>query len=322
MTNDFTTRWDEIADQGHAAGRYRVRPDHLLDLFLGYSSSGEREFTLEVSTMEFEDVELPEFENMSVHRSEIRGGQSLTLRLTERSLKELFSVVCLDLAEASSRAETQAGAVRIFFGRLTRWADLLRWRRTRGMSFKERLGLLGELSMLIWVLDEAGVDRGVVIRGWRGPDGDTNDIGLNSVRIEVKAQLSTQSPTLKISSLSQLDWDGRELCVALHRFSAAENELSLRSLTAQIAARLSGSGDDLMEFQRKLLLAGYESEAVYVDEAFRLDVRTIYRVGERFPRLVPGSVPVGIRNARYEIAGEAIQDFEIGAELLEQLINA
>jgi len=322
MTNDFTIRWDEISDQGHAAGRYRVRPDHLLDLFLGYSSSGEREFTLEVSTMEFEDVELPEFENMSVHRSEIRGGQSLTLRLTERSLKELFSVVCLDLAEASSRAETQAGAVRIFFGRLTRWADLLRWRRTRGMSFKERLGLLGELSMLIWVLDEAGVDRGVVIRGWRGPDGDTNDIGLNSVRIEVKAQLSTQSPTLKISSLSQLDWDGRELCVALHRFSAAENELSLRSLTAQIAARLSGSGDDLMEFQRKLLLAGYESEAVYVDEAFRLDVRTIYRVGERFPRLVPGSVPVGIRNARYEIAGEAIQDFEIGAELLEQLINA
>lgn len=322
MTNDFTMRWDEISDQGHAAGRYRVRPDHLLDLFLGYSSSGEREFTLEASTMEFGDVELPEFENMSVHRSEIRGGQSLTLRLTERSLKELFSVVCLDLAEASSRAETQAGAVRIFFGRLNRWADLLRWRRTRGMSFKERLGLLGELSMLIWVLDEAGVDRGVVIRGWRGPDGDTNDIGLNSVRIEVKAQLSTQSPTLKISSLSQLDWDGRELCVALHRFSAAESDLSLRSLTAQIAARLSGSGDDLMEFQRKLLLAGYESEAAYVDEAFRLDVRRIYRVGEGFPRLVPGSVPVGIRNARYEIACEAIQDFEIGVGLLEQLINA
>lgn len=322
MSNDFTIRWDEISDQGHAAGRFRVRPDHLLDLFLGYSSSGEREFTLEFWIAEFEDGELPAFENISVHRGEPRGGQSLTLRLTERTLKELFSVVCFDLAEASSRAGTQAAAVRMFFGRLSRWADLLQWRRTRGMSFKERLGLLGELSMLIWVLDEADVPRGVVIRGWRGPDGDTSDIGLNSVRLEVKAQLSTQPPTLKISSLSQLDWDGRELCVTLHRFSAAEDELSLRSLTTEIASRLSGSGGDLMEFQRKLLLAGYESEATYADEAFRLDVRRIYRVGEGFPRLVPGNVPAGIKNAGYEIACEAIHDFEIGADVLEHLINA
>lgn len=322
MSNNFTMRWDEISDQGRAAGRFRARPDHLLDLFLGYSSSGEREFTLEFLIAEFEDVELPEFENICVHRAELRSGQSLTLSLTEPTLKDLFSVVCLDIVEASSRAETQAGAVRIFFGRLKRWADLLRWRRTRGMSFQERLGLLGELSILIWVLDEADVERGVVIRGWRGPDGDTNDIGLNSVRIEVKAQLSTQPATLKMSSLSQLDWDGRELCVALHRFSAAEGELSLRSLTTEIASRLSGRGDNLMEFQRKLILTGYEPEATYADEAFKLDARRIYRVGEKFPRLVPGNVPAGIRNASYEISCEAIQDFQIAANLLEQLINA
>lgn len=321
MTSDFTAKWDDIADKGYAAGRFRVLPDHLLDLFLGYSAAGEREFILESSVAEFDGAELPEFENITVNAGVTKGIHSLTLSVVDRSLNDLFAVICFDLAEASSRAEIKQGAARIFVSRLNRWAELLRRMRSKGMSFQERLGLLGELSMLIWILDKAGADGGAVIRGWRGPDGDTNDIGLNMVRIEVKAQLSTQAPLLKISSLDQLDWDGRELCVVLHRFSAAKNGLSLRCLVEELRSRLSGTSDDLMEFQRKLFLAGYEPEAAYVEDCFLLDVVRIYRVGEGFPRLVPGNVPAGIRKALYQIECEAINDFEIETDELEERIN-
>lgn len=321
VTNDFIAKWDEIAHLGRGAGRFRVCPDHLLDLFISYSSAGEREFILESSASELNGSNLPEFENVAVRHCEIDGGHRLVLCLTDHQLKDLFSIMCADLADASSRSESPAGAANIFAVRLNRWADLLRRGRSREMSFRERLGLLGELCLVKWLIDVCEVAPEVVTRGWRGPDGDTNDIGLNNVRIEVKSQLSTQPFMIRVSSLEQLDGDGRELCVALHRFTVSESGVSLASLVADISFRLSGTHSGLMEFQRKLFLVGYQHDAGYVSEAFNLGAVRVYRVAEGFPRLVPSTVPDGIVRVKYDIACEAIDDYRIDQMELEMLIN-
>lgn len=321
MNSDFTGKWDEISERGHGAGRYRVCPDHLLDMFIGFSVAGEREFTLESSKVSFDVDELPEFENMVAQLGDDSFIHRLTLRLTDRGLTDLFSVICSDLAEASSVAQTAEGAVHTFVVRLNRWAELLRRRRTHELSFKERLGLLGELSMLIWVIDECGVDAPLAIRGWRGPEGDTNDIGLNNVRIEVKAQLSTQRQSLKISSLDQLDWDGRNLFITVNRFSPSSEGLSLASLSSTISTRLATCSHGFIEFQRKLIIAGYDPDASYASETFKLEGLSIYRVDGNFPRLVPSNVPRGIAKARYDIECESINDFLIASSELEVLIN-
>ncbi|MEL3896485.1 PD-(D/E)XK motif protein [Pseudomonas aeruginosa] len=250
-----------------------------------------------------------------------RRGHRLVLCLTDHQLKDLFSIMCADLADASSRSESPAGAANIFAVRLNRWADLLRRGRSREMSFRERLGLLGELCLVKWLIDVCEVAPEVVTRGWRGPDGDTNDIGLNNVRIEVKSQLSTQPFMIRVSSLEQLDGDGRELCVALHRFTVSESGVSLASLVADISFRLSGTHSGLMEFQRKLFLVGYQHDAGYVSEAFNLDAVRVYRVAEGFPRLVPSTVPDGIVRVKYDIACEAIDDYRIDQMELEMFIN-
>lgn len=321
VMSDFIAKWDEIVHLGRGAGRFRVCPDHLLDLFISYSSLGEREFILESDASELNGSNLPEFENVSVRHCEIDGGHRLVLCLTDHQLKDLFSIICADLADASSRSESPAGAANIFAVRLNRWADLLRRGRSQEMSFRERLGLLGELCLVKWLIDDCGIAPEVVTRGWRGPDGDTNDIGLNNVRIEVKSQLSTQPFLIRVSSLEQLDGDGRELCVALHRFTVSETGISLASLVADISFRLSGSHSGLMEFQRKLFLVGYQHDAGYASEEFNLDAVRVYRVAEGFPRLVPSTVPDGITRVKYDVACETVEDYRIEQMDLGMLIN-
>lgn len=321
MNSDFTSKWDEISERGHSAGRFRVCPDHLIDLFIGFSVAGEREFTFESSTASFSAEEIPAFENMVVQLADNRGLHTLTLRLTDRGLTDLFSIICCDLAEATSVAVTEEGAIQIFVVRLSRWAELLRRRRTTELSFNERLGLLGELNMLVWAIEECGVDALLAVRGWRGPDGDTNDIGLNNVRIEVKSQLSTQRKSLKISSLDQLDWDGRNLFIATHSFCPSDEGVSLESLSSNISTRLENNKSGLMEFQRRLIVAGYDSDASYANETFKLERLSVYRVEEDFPRLVPSNVPIGINKVSYEITCERINDFVVAPSVLEALIN-
>lgn len=319
--HDFTDKWDEISERGHAAGRFRVAPDHLLNLYLGYSLHGQREFSLETDADALVECDLHEFENIYIHKSEASGTYGLTLTLTDESLKDLFSVISYDLVEASSHANTVEGAAQIFVSRLNRWSELLKERRSRGMSLQESLGLVGELLMLDWLIKDAGIEKGVAVRAWRGPDGDSKDIGLNSTRIEIKAQLSTRPAVLKISSLDQLDGDGRGLCVALHRLTPAEEGLSLEHLADDIESLLAKSHDASKEYLRKLYLTGYDPAAKYAGEMYKLDVRRIFLVSEDFPKLVPGNVPEGIVKAAYDIDCSAVEKFEISLEDLERLVH-
>ncbi len=321
MTSDFITKWDEIAHLGRGAGRFRVFPDHLLDLFVSYSSTGEREFILESDASELNGSNLPEFENITVRHCEIEGGHRLVLCLTSSQLTDLFSIICADLSDASSRSDSSTGAANIFAVRLNRWADLLRRGRSREMSFRERLGLLGELCALKWLIDDCGVAPEVASRGWRGPDGDTNDIGLNEVRIEIKSQLSTQPLMIRVSSLEQLNGDGRQLYVALYRFTVAELGISLASLVDDISLRLSDTHSGLLDFQRKLFLVQYQHDAEYATEAFSLDAVRVYRIVDGFPRLVPSTVPQGVADVRYDIACDFIDEYRIDQMELEGLIN-
>jgi hypothetical protein len=64
--NEFEYQWGNISGVGHSAGRLRVYPDHLLDFFISFSISGQRELTIEAKGI-FDDFDdLPSFENLDV----------------------------------------------------------------------------------------------------------------------------------------------------------------------------------------------------------------------------------------------------------------
>jgi hypothetical protein len=319
--NNFESQWESISTTGHAAGRLRVYPDHLLDFFISFSLSGHREMVIEAAGIYNDFGEIPSFENLDVVLKETATGLSIGLVLTDHELVKSFAVMCYDIAERSKRGETVEAAALIAFACLRDWADLLKRRGRQGLNRNEALGLWGELSTLDALLDTTTGIELTMVRGWRGPDGDQRDIGFNNTRIEVKTQLSTKSIALKIASLDQLDDRGDHLSVVLNRISPSEAGISIAGLIEKIRAHLMFARLAQSEFERKVMLAEFDSDNEYCNENFGLDERIVYDITDNFPRLIPGNVPTGIKSAEYEIAGTFITGFQIAWEQLLEKIS-
>lgn len=322
VMNEFAEKWKDIQSEGHSAGRFRVYPDHCLDLFLGFDSRGNRYFTLESRASTHSDIDVPSFENVEINQSVFNDTKNITLTLLDAQLSDLFSVMCYDLAESSSRSASDVSAMSIFNNRLSRWSVLLRKRGLHGMSKSEQLGLVGELLTLCWMQEYLKVTYEALVRGWRGPDGDTNDIGYEGHRIEVKAQGATQVPVVKVSSLTQLDVSQGSLYIVHNRLTASDKDISLESLISQIAEALLSNPELGLEFYRKLLLAGYDPDAEYISDCYALEKRTIFRVDEGFPKLIPSNTPNGISNVRYDLSFDMLTEYMVSEkELVDGFIG-
>jgi hypothetical protein len=319
--NDFDSQWESISTIGHAAGRLRVYPDHLLDFFISFSLSGHRELVIEGKGITNDFGELPTFENLDVVLKETVVGISIALVLTDHELAKSFAVMCYDIAERSKRGETVQAAAVIAFACLCNWADLLKRRGRQGLNRNEAIGLWGELSTLDALLESTTGIELQIVQGWRGPHGDQRDIGFNNTRIEVKAQLSTKSIGLKISSLDQLDDRGDHLNMVLNRISPSEIGISIAGLVEKVRIHLGSARLAQAEFERKVMLAEFDSDNECCNENFGLDERIVYDVTDSFPRLIPSNIPTGIKSAEYEITGASITGFQIAWKDLLEKIN-
>ena len=318
--NDFESQWIELSASGHSGGLLRVLPDHILDFFISYSLSGNRELVIEAKNVSIEFSDLPSFENLNLIVKPIIGGICLGLTLTDNELINSFSVMCYDIAKRSIRGETAEAAVVIAIECLRDWSSLLKRRSHGGLTRNEVMGLWGELSTLDALLFARPNNASQIIQGWGGPNGEQRDIGFNGNRIEIKTQLSTRSIGLRISSIEQLDDRGDQLKIILNRISHSDKGFSLGDLIQIIEQRLVKSRSAQSDFELKIELAGYDPELKACKELFALDERHVFAVGDNFPRLTPGNVPSGIKSVEYEISGVAINQFQITwNELVENL---
>lgn len=316
--NDFEKQWVGLSSLGHSGGMLRVYPDHLLDFFINYSLEGNRELIIEANGVATEFNELPSFENIKLNIKSIPNGQCIGLTLTDKELAQNFAVMCFDLAERSKRGFSTAEALLIAIECLRDWSDLLKRRRKSGLTRSEVMGLWGEVSTLLALLDATPNFTNQIVIGWRGPHGDQRDIGFNNTRIEVKTQLSTRSIGLHITSLDQLDETGEKLKIILYRITPSVTGLSLIEIIGKIENELRMFTGALSEFERKLALIGFNPETESCAERFGMDDIFIYNINEGFPRLIPGNVPQGIKSAEYEISGAAITPFLVTwAQLIE-----
>lgn len=305
--NEFESRWTSLSSEGHAAGRFRVYPDHPLDFYVQYSLAGLREVVIEVLGENLPAFELPSFRNIDLVKLPIAGGIRIGMTLLDGALSRNFSVMCYDLAERSRAVRKVDAAAGIFLRALGSWAELFRKSANEGLTREQVVGLIGELLVLEALLDESGVSMDVLIRSWRGPDGDVRDIGINGARIEVKAQRSTASLRLRISSLAQLDDRGDRVFVVLNRLSPSDAGRSLLEIIETLQGRLQVCPLSSLEFDRKIALSGMSPDSSLVGERYVVDDRLVYAVTEGFPRLTPANVPPGIDVATYEIAGPPLE---------------
>lgn len=267
---------------------------------------------------------LPAGRGFEVTRADPHGDGMTWIALTRRDSgsPELFVEVVADVAGALDAVcgEGEERLLRTLLERVRAWQEFMS-RGLQALSPEAEIGLVGELMVLRSLLD-SGMSTTLAVEAWVGPLDGVQDFELGTGSVEVKATLASQGFPAKIGSLEQLDDSLRKpLFVAGVRLSQRESGVNLPELATSVREVLGGDLEAVRMFGDRLLAAGlHDAHADRYPRRFVLDGLRIVEVSEGFPRIVPGSVPAGIRRAVYEIDLDRAPGPEAGmAEVLGRL---
>lgn len=178
--------------------------------------------------------------------------------------------------------------------------------------------VIGAVGELLWLARLIESDRDAVL-AWMGPSGGRHDFRRGATAVEVKTSLrsSSQVPVVHISAIDQLvPPDGGRLFLHVVRLEqAADGDLTLERLVAQIGASLVGEG--LSFFEAQLAQLGILDRMP--QSAFSLLGTSTYAVEEGFPCLTPdglvgGALPLGVSSVSYAIQLDAASRFRVACD--------
>jgi hypothetical protein len=292
--------WASLENSGDVGGARRVDDKHPCDFYAALDAAGRRGLVLVTATAPPTPALFDAVDLTISHRAD--GRWNLGIWLQANTLSSLFGRLCYDLVE-SSRDIMPSGAAGYILSRLVRWRKLLQAGNAAPLLSSELRGLMGELTVLRYCLDFWSA--GEVIRSWVGPLDAPQDFTLPSLRIEAKA-IRPGAPTVKISSVDQLDVPDAALLLSVVTLAPVEGESdepSLAQLVDGIREWLfhEGAHGAILEFESRLAAGGYTDLAEYHRPMFRVEAVRFFEVCEDFPRLRRADLPKGVAGANYEI---------------------
>ncbi|HEY4081903.1 MAG TPA: PD-(D/E)XK motif protein [Burkholderiaceae bacterium] len=307
--DDFELAWRSLRDSDDAAGWRSISIASIgpCALRAGLSFPEKNEALLvsfpasEVPAAE----KLPDGQGFTVSRAEHEGDEVIWLALTRSAhgSVELFAAMVADVSHAmdAESAADEKRLLRLFLGRIRAWQEFMR-KGAQSLSAESEVGLVGELMLLRTIID-AGLPVVAAIESWVGPLDGVRDFELGTGSIEVKATLSAAGFPAKIGSLEQLDDSVRQpLFLAGARLRQTESGLRLPELVAKMRDVAAGEAEAVRLLSERLLAAGYfDAHADRYIRRFTLADTRVVEVKDGFPRLTPGSVPLGVMKATYEI---------------------
>lgn len=299
------------------ASEFNVRlaaEHHPLRLYWGVDSRGRYLFVVDVgeSAMPVRGY-LPDLEGVKVATVINNGRGRIVLLLNETPNWELFHALCNDLVRASANVPDEISAVAIVVRRLQRWQDFLRRARSLVLPMEEIKGLMGELLFLgNPVAEHFGWDAAVGF--WKGPEDAPQDFAIHRTAVEVKCQSGSSKPSVRITSVEQLNPqlpNGYLVVQTLATAEAdAEGAFTLNSITERIWNDLAVASTAARErFEGLLFSAGYLHHEYYDTLVFQRVATSCYRITEGFPRLRPDGIPAGIQRVTYQLELEACAPF-------------
>lgn len=308
IEEELSTAWRALADLGMAEGwrTISVSPCGPSRLMAGRHQPGNEEALL----VGFSEVTLPAKENLpqgrgfSVERVDLGDSRHwLALSRDSHGSAELFRTMVFDLVQIlhDQNFTDELVLLRAFLGRIRAWQDFMR-QRQGPLPPEAELGLAGELTVLRLLL-ENGLDLRDAVKAWEGPIDGIQDFLLGDGAIEVKATLAATGFTASIGSLEQLDDSVRQpIFLAGVRFALHPSGQTLPDIVLSARARLARDTEAAAAFEEKLLRAGYlDAHAEYYIRRLTTTETRILKIGQSFPRLYSGNVPLGVLHARYEI---------------------
>ncbi|MDZ4801054.1 MAG: PD-(D/E)XK motif protein [Bryobacteraceae bacterium] len=291
-----------------------VAEHHPLRLYWGVDSRGRYLFVVDVLEPAMPvRVILPDLEGIRIATAVQGGRGKIVLLLNETPNWELFHALCNDLVRASAGANDEIAAVAVVVRRLQRWQDFLRRARSPILPLEEIKGLLGELLFLLNpVATRFGWDAAIGF--WKGPEDAPQDFAIHDTAVEVKCQSGSSKPSVRITSVDQLNPQLPHGFLVVQTLATAETDaegaFTLNSLTDRIRTGLGDASPAARErFEGLLFSAGYIHHEYYDGLVFQRVATSCYRIVEGFPRLRPGDIPPGIQRVTYQLELEACAPF-------------
>ena len=321
--------WAEIDPPSIADSVAARRVDANLpwDFFWARGLDGSVLLTLRHATGSAPTTTLPRLRDIEVTLSppDESDTQLLALRLLDSTQRDIFQTLCRDIISAAALAESEAGAVSAALMRTWRWHHLLRVGRGTLLSPEEQRGLLGELFVLERLLLPR-IDASSAVTAWRGPLGAPKDFEIARVAIEAKTRRGGATPSLSITSESQLDEGGVD-SLFLHVVELDEaptdatNGVTLHDAAERIRGRLlsldPGSSGIL---ETRLSAAGYRVEDDYSSHRWLEGATRIYLVTGNFPRITSGEMRSGVSNVRYSVSLADCEPFATSVSALNEAL--
>jgi hypothetical protein len=228
-------------------------------------------------------------------------GIQVNVQLLNMDMQDLFTVLCKNLTELVEDLPVGMNLFDAVIIRVQRWQRLLDGGRPNTLTDSERRGLAGELLLLEQVFIPQY--SSLAIRSWLGPTGNPQDFVFETGRVECKSYMEFPFTEVKISSLDQLDDSYSPLTLALNHLVETDGHgtgVTLNELVSMVE-RLLLTELERMEFNSRLLSAGYEYNNAYESFRYTRHLTRYYKVCEDFPRLNQSNVNPHIAKVTYSI---------------------
>jgi hypothetical protein len=238
------------------------------------------------------------------------GSAALILTLHDTALTDLFAILCIDLDGAIEHSPVAAAASREAEAVLERWRAFLR-RHSALMTREEVRGLIGELVTLARLIMLIGEEAAVM--AWRGPLGGIRDFDGELVHAETKTFTPSSGASVFISDPLQLEAPtGCRLSLVCIAVDQSPSGASLLQYVLAVETMLQRHASALELFRQRVAAAGFlPSMAEALPETFVAFEPRVFEVRDGFPRILPGSIPPGVKNVRFAIELSALGAFAI-----------
>jgi hypothetical protein len=238
------------------------------------------------------------------------GSSALMLSLHDSDLSDLFSILCADLASTIDRSAGASAVPGDVASVLERWRAFLQ-RRSALLTSEEVRGLIGELITLARLINLIGGEAAVT--AWKGPIGGVRDFENDFIYAEAKTYSPSAGASVHISDALQLEAPTghclKLVCIAIDQspsgFTLLQHVLAVESL-------LHSESTAMDLFRQRVAAAGFlPSMADAIPETFVAFEPRVFEVRDGFPRIVPGTIPSGVRSVRFAVELSALGGFAI-----------
>ena len=241
------------------------------------------------------------------------GRAKLVLILNETGNWELFHALCSDIIRATAHLKEASHGPSIVLRRLKRWQDFLKKERSGLLTIDKIKGLIGELLFLSDpVASSFGWNDAVTF--WKGPEDAPQDFAVHETAVEVKCQSGGSKPSVRISSVEQLNPQLPEAYLVVYTIATASGDdsthFNLNSLIDTIREQLQTASEAARErFEDLIYLAGYVSSEKYLEFSFSKIAVKCFKIVDGFPRILLSGVPDGVDSLSYVLQLEACADY-------------